>query len=162
MDCNGSLLVPHGHEDLQNRETHRVVTQCVVQGVAWQDGGVSVDLVQSYHQAGDSTRTLVSSTERLHESEVEQRGSIRHVLGIRVKLEHLSVVQHFSLWWLCQARSQHQQHQQHTVHHEDQTINLNISLENYLGSSNCAHPSIMFSLWKRKQCFFFSFLSFFS
>ena len=67
-----------------------------MQGVAWKDGGVFVDLVQSYHQAGDSASTHVSSTERLHESEVERRSPILHVLEVWVDLENLSIVQHFS------------------------------------------------------------------
>ena len=78
-------------------ETHRVVAECVVQGIAWKDGGVAVDLVQSYHQAGDSASAHVSSTERLHENEVERRRPVLHFMEVWVHLENLSTVQHFSL-----------------------------------------------------------------
>ena len=77
--------------------THRVVSECVVQGVAWKDVGAVVDLVQSYHQAGASASAHVSSTERLHESEVERRSPILHFMEVWVHLENLSTVQHFSL-----------------------------------------------------------------
>ena len=87
--------------------THRIVSECVVQGVAWKDVGVVVDLVQSYHQAGDSTGAHVSSTERLHESEVERRCPARCVLEGWVYMEHRPIIQHLSPRRLHQTRSQY-------------------------------------------------------
>ena len=122
-------------------ETHRVVAECVVQGIAWKDGGVAVDLVQSYHQAGDSAGAHVSSTERLHESEVEWRGPARCVLQVWVHLEHLSIVQH----WLRQTPTKHQHHQQRRVHHEiaDQARLPQPTQKSILVTATLPRPSYM-------------------
>jgi len=83
------------HSFMTDESTYRVIAESVVQGVARQDVRVIVDLVQSDHQARDPSCTHVSSTERLHESEVERRGPLWCILEGRVHLEHISVIQYF-------------------------------------------------------------------
>ena len=60
--------------------TYPVIAESVVQRVARQDVRVIVDLVQGDHQAGDPSCAHVSSTERLHESEVERRSPFWRIL----------------------------------------------------------------------------------